>query len=74
MRVYTDGIDDTFAIMTLYVDGIFVTGSNEQVVKGLKKPLMDCFAMANMGEVSLIFGTAVTRHYDAGTLTDHHSK
>ena len=35
----------------------------------LKKALMDRFAMTGMGEISLILGMAVTRYYDAGTMT-----
>ena len=67
--VYTHGSDDTFAILTLHVDDILITGRSEEVVKRLKKALMDRFAMTDMGEVSLILGMAVTRDYDAGTLT-----
>ena len=38
------------------------------MVKRLKKALMDRFTMTAVGEVSLIFGMAITRNYDAGTL------
>ena len=42
--------------------------NEKKVVKRLKNTLMDRFAMTDMGEVNLIFGIAVTREYDAGTL------
>ncbi len=67
--VYTHGTDDTFAILTLYVDDILISGNNPGVVKRLKKALMDRFAMTDMGEVSLILGMSVTRNYEKGTLT-----
>ena len=67
--VYTSGSDDTFAILIPYVDDILITGRSEEVVKRLKKALMNRFAMTDMGEVSRILGMAVNRDYDAGTLT-----
>ena len=67
--VSTHGSDDTFAILTLYVDDILISGSNHGVVKRLKKALMDRFAMTDMGEVSLILAMNVTRSYEEGTFT-----
>ena len=73
--VYTHGSDDTFAILIMYVDDIVITGRSEEVVKRLKKALMDRFAMTDMGEVSRFLGMAVTQDYDAGpqatTQTDY---
>lgn len=66
--VYTYGSDDTFTILTLYVDGILIGGANENVVKQLKKAVKDRFAITGMGEVSLIIKMALTRDYEKGAL------
>lgn len=66
--VYTHESDDTFTILTLYIDGILISGRNLGVVKGLKKALMDRFATTDMGEVSLVLSMDVTRNYGDGLL------
>lgn len=67
--VYTDGSDDTFAILKLYVDDILISGSNLGVDKRLKKAPMDRFATTGLGEINPILGMNATRNYGDGTLT-----
>ena len=67
--VYTHGSDGTFAILTLCVGDIRISGGSCEAVKRLKKALVDRFAMTDMGEVSLILGMNVTKNYKEGTLT-----
>ena len=53
----------------LYVDNVLISGGNLGVIKRLKKALMGCFAITDMGEVSLTLGLNVTGNYEEGTLT-----
>lgn len=55
------GGDDTLAVLTLYVDDILITGRSAEAVKRLKNALMDRFVMTNMGKVSRVLGTTITR-------------
>ena len=67
--VYTNGSNDTIAILTLCVDDILITGGDAEVLKKLKTSLMDRFAMTDMGEVNRILGMIFTRDCEKGTLT-----
>lgn len=71
---YTHGRDNTFAVLTLYVNDILPGGANQKVVQRLKKTLMDRFVMTGMDQVSLTLGMAVTGDYDTGTLTISQAK
>ena len=69
--VYTHGHvkDNDFAILTLYVDDILLTGMNVAVLKQLKGALMTKYAMTDMGEAGIVLGMTVTRDLGQGTLT-----
>ena len=49
------------AIVTLYLDDIFLLANNKQLLGKLKKQLMDRFEMTNLGDVSKVLGMNVTR-------------
>ena len=43
-------------------------GNNKQLLGKLKKKLMDCFEMTDLGDVSLVLGMNVTRERENGTI------
>ena len=67
--VKTYEVEDILVILSLCVDDILIIGNDEKIVKQLKKALTNRFAVTDMGEVSLILGMKVTRHYRQGTLS-----
>ena len=75
--VYTFGTSDTISILTLYVDDLLLLGGNTPVLQELKRKLMNRFTMTDMGDVSPVLSTQITRDREAGTLTisqEHHTK
>ena len=57
------------ATLTLYVDDILLFGNNKHFLGKLKKQLMDCFEMTDLGDVSKVLGINVTRDRENGTIT-----
>ena len=57
------------AILTLYVDDIFLHGNNKQLFGKLKKQLMDRFEMTDLGNVPKVLGMDVTRDREDETIT-----
>ena len=57
------------AILALYVDDLMLAEDDKAVLKMLKEKLMSHFATMDMGDISLIFGTQVTRNCERDT---HH--
>ena len=60
--VYTHNHGDDFAILTLYVNDILLTGRDITVLKRLKESLVSRYTMADMWEAGLVLGMTVTRN------------
>ena len=54
--VYIFGSDDNLSVLTMYVDDLFLLGGTTPLLKDLKIQMMDRFAMADMGNVSMVLG------------------
>ena len=65
--VYED--ETGFAVLTLYVNDILFLSASKPLLNKLKKKLMNRFEMSDMGGVSRILGTNVTRDREKGTIT-----
>ena len=73
--MYFEFEDDTgFVILALYVDDVLLMGGNEQLLKRIKKQLMDRFEMTGMDDVSRVLGMNVTHDSDKGMATFHYVK
>lgn len=59
--VYTFGQGNDYAMMTLYVDDLVVTGGNTSVLKTLRDKLKSRFEMSDLGEASLVLGMKIER-------------
>ena len=70
VSVYED--ENGSAILMLYVDDVLLLGVNKQLLDKLKKQLMYCFEMTDMGDVSRALGMNVTRNREEGTITMNH--
>ena len=64
---YTFGTSETFSILTRC--GLLLFGGNAPVLQELKRKLMNCFTMTDMGDVLLALGVQITRDREAVTLT-----
>ena len=56
-------------ILTLYVDGHFLLGTNKLLPNKLKKQLMDWVEMMSMGGVSRVLGMNIARDHEKGMVT-----
>lgn len=61
--------DDNYIILCLYVDDMFVAGSNMDHIKGLKCQLAHAFAMKDLGVAKQILGIKISRDRKNRTLT-----
>lgn len=66
--VNTHRHDETFAVLSLYVDEIMISGKHHGVGRRLKKASVNRFTMTDIGEPSPFRGMTVTRKYEEGTL------
>ena len=65
--VYED--ENESAILTPYLDNVLLLGANKQLLDKLKKLIMDCFKITDMGDVSRVLGMNVTREREEGAIT-----
>ena len=70
--VYVYEVENDSVILTFYVDDVLLLGANKQLLDKLQKKLMDRFEITNMGDVSRVLGTNVTRDREEGTITINH--
>ena len=62
--------DDTgFVMLTLHVDDVLLLGANKPLLNKPKKQLMDRFEMTDMGKLSRVLVTNVSREREKGTIT-----
>ena len=66
--VYVYEGENGSAILTIYMDDILLLDANKQLLDKLKKQLMDCFEMMDMGDASRVLGTNVTRDREEETI------
>lgn len=67
--IYTHGSSDNLAILTLYVDDIFLTERHPAVLRRLKRDVMTWYPMTDQGEAEVVLGMTVTRDPKQGTPT-----
>ena len=65
--IYSEG--GAIYVLTLYVDDVLLLGKYRKVLERIKRKLMGCFSMTDMGDVSLVFGMEVTSDRTKGTVT-----
>ena len=61
--------DDSYIILSLYVDDMLVVGSNMDHIKGLKFKLAHAFSMKDLGAAKQILGMKISRDRKNKTLT-----
>ena len=59
--VYLKKNDGSYIILLLYVDDMFVAGSNMQEINVLKIKLANSFSMKDLGAAKQILGVRITR-------------
>ena len=62
--IYSEG--GAIYVLNLYADGIPLLGRDRKLLERIKRKLMGRFSMTDMGDVSLVFGTEVTRDRTKG--------
>ena len=65
--IYSEG--GAIYVLTLYVDIVLLLDKDRKVLERIKRKLMGRFSMADVGDVSLVFGMEVTRDRTKGTVT-----
>ena len=65
--IYSEG--GAIYVLTLYVDDVLLLGKDRKVLERIKRKLMGRFSMTDMGDVSFVLGTEVTRNRTKGTVT-----
>ena len=64
--VYSEG--GAIYVLTLYIDDALLLGNDRKLLERIKRKLMGCFSMTDMGDVSLVLGMEVTRDRTKGTV------
>ncbi|RVX14481.1 Retrovirus-related Pol polyprotein from transposon RE1 [Vitis vinifera] len=62
--LYVKGIDANLIEVSVYVDDLLVTGSNEKLVKEFKVEMLKVFEMTNLGLMSYFLGMEVKQNHD----------
>ncbi|KAH9704543.1 hypothetical protein KPL70_011512 [Citrus sinensis] len=65
--LYIQVINHELIVVSLYVDDLLVTGSNEELVKQFKVQMMQAFEMTDLGEMTFFLGLEIQNelHYKA---------
>ena len=67
--VYAKGSENSYVMLTLFVDDILLTGPSEQVFQGVRRDLQQSSAMTDMGEATQILGIDIKQYLANGTIT-----
>lgn len=59
--VYVEKRENGYAILCLYVDDMFIIGSDDNMIKSTKNMLKYKFDMKDMGLVDVILGIKISR-------------
>ena len=62
--LYVKGTDANLIVVSVYVDDLLVTGSNEKLVKEFKAEMLKVFEMTNLGLMSYFLGMEVKQDHD----------
>ena len=65
---YVKSFDNSFIILLLYADNMFIAGSSIEEINNLKKQLSKQFAMKDLGVAKQILGMRIIRDKANGTL------
>ena len=65
---YVKSFDNSFIILLLYADDMFIAGSRIEEINNLKKQLSKQFAMKDLGVAKQILGMRIIRNKANGTL------
>jgi hypothetical protein len=63
-NIYVLHVNDETLIVALYVDDLVITGSNVNLILGLKKQLANTFEMIDLGLLHLFLGIQVLQMDD----------
>ena len=67
--VYTKTVENAHIIICLYVDYMLILGTNNEVIKSIKKMLSNNFDMQDLGVTDIILGIKITRTPDEISLS-----
>ena len=62
--LYVKGTDANLIVVSVYVDDLLVTGSNEKLVKEFKAEMLKVFEMTDLGLMSYFLGIEVKQDHD----------
>ncbi|RVW50135.1 Retrovirus-related Pol polyprotein from transposon RE1 [Vitis vinifera] len=62
--LYVKGTDANLIVVSVYVDDLLVTGSNEKLVKEFKAEMLKVFEMTDLGLMSYFLGMEVKQDHD----------
>ncbi|KAL6311410.1 hypothetical protein AAG906_035533 [Vitis piasezkii] len=62
--LYVKGTDANLIVVSVYVDDLLVTGSNEKLVKEFKVEMLKVFEMTDLGLMSYFMGMEVKQDHD----------
>jgi len=66
--MYVHGSGEEYAIMTLYVDDILLTGKSLATMTRVKARLTQEFDMSDMGQADQVLGMTIHRNPETGTI------
>ena len=67
--MYVKGSRDSYVMLTLYMDGLLITGANGNTVAKVHKTLMDKVTMAYFGDATQIVGIDIIQDKERGTIS-----
>ena len=65
--IYSEG--GAIYVLALYVDDVLLLGKDRKVFERIKRKLIGCFSMTDMGDVLSVLGMEVTRERTKGAVT-----
>lgn len=60
--LYIKNSNTDYIVVSLYVDGLFVTGNHSSMIDNFKAKMMEVFEMTNLGELSYFLGIKVQQN------------
>ena len=70
--VYIKDIANGYVIVCLYVDDMLIIGSNNNIIKAIKRMLTSEFDMKDLGVIDVILGMKISRKSDGLVLSQSH--
>ena len=66
--VDTKGLNDTYVMLTLFVDDILRSGPSMKILQAVQDTLKAKFSISDLGPVSITLGIEITRDTERGTM------